>query len=118
MKFIKSCLIFLFSSSNEKQIKPTKPSPIQDIISPLRVTKDKQTKFEKQVVRMLCSSLLPFTLVEDPEFIKVINMANPGLKLPKRKMVATEMLDDVYLEEKERLKKLVSGKRATLEIDG
>lgn len=47
---------------------------------------------------MIVKEYYPFIIVEDVEFIKLVNMLNPGYSLPSRKTLSTSLLPVLYNE--------------------
>jgi len=66
-------------------------------------------KFERQVGRFMYATNSPFSLVENKEFLALMAMGRPGVKIPKRQVVAGRLLDSVYDEEWEKFKQSVAG---------
>ena len=64
-------------------------------------------KFERQVGRFVYATNSPFTIVENAEFVTMMEMARPGIKLPGRRAVGGRILEDVHGEEWAKFKRSV-----------
>uniref|UniRef100_A0A8D8Z902 Zinc finger BED domain-containing protein 1 n=1 Tax=Cacopsylla melanoneura TaxID=428564 RepID=A0A8D8Z902_9HEMI len=60
------------------------------------VPSSKRKEIDQQLVRMICKEYHPFRLVEEPEFIKLMKLMNPGYELPSRKTVSSSLLPVLY----------------------
>ncbi|XP_017461846.1 PREDICTED: zinc finger BED domain-containing protein 6-like [Rhagoletis zephyria] len=68
---------------------------------------------------MVVKEYQPFSIVEDPEFKRFINMLNPNYKLPTRKTLSTSLIPAAYKETLEAVKNRVSKAFAIcLTVDG
>lgn len=56
----------------------------------------KRQAIDQQVIRMIVKEYYPFSIVEDKEFKKLINMLNPGYSLPSRKTLSVSLLPILY----------------------
>lgn len=56
----------------------------------------KRQAIDQQVIRMIVKEYYPFSIVEDKEFKKLINMLNPGYSLPSRKTLSVSLLPVLY----------------------
>lgn len=86
---------------------------------PLPVNKSK--KIDEQLVRMIAKEYHPFSLVEDPEFVKYSSMLNPNYSLPSRKTLSNTLLPQYYEMEKRRVKEDLrhhSVKAVSVTVDG
>ncbi|KAE9523772.1 hypothetical protein AGLY_015832 [Aphis glycines] len=63
-----------------------------------QVTASKRQLIDQQVIKMIVKEYYPFSIVEDVEFIKLVNMLNPGYSLPSRKTLSTSLLPVLYNE--------------------
>jgi hypothetical protein len=75
-------------------------------------------ELEKQVGRFVFATNSPFKVVEHPEFLKMMNMVRPSIKLPKRQTVGGRILDAVYVEEWKAFTSSLDGKYCTMAMDG
>lgn len=85
------------------------PIPISDFLiskKPLPVRKSQE--LDRQLVKMIAKGYFPFSTVEDPEFIKFIEMLNPSYKLPTRKTLSNSLLPKFYEEVRTDVEKEVA----------
>ena len=75
-------------------------------------------EFERQVGRFVYATNAPFKVVENEEFLKLMEMMRPGIKIPARRAVAGRILQDVHDEEWQKFVASVKEKLCTLQIDG
>ncbi|KAL4091755.1 hypothetical protein QTP88_026397 [Uroleucon formosanum] len=59
---------------------------------------------DQQVLKMIVKEYYPFSIVEDREFVKLINLLNPGYKLPSRKTLSKSLLPIMYNEIHDQVK--------------
>uniref|UniRef100_A0A1B6DLW7 Uncharacterized protein n=1 Tax=Clastoptera arizonana TaxID=38151 RepID=A0A1B6DLW7_9HEMI len=64
------------------------------VIKPLPIPKLKA--LNDHLLRMVVKEYHPFSIVEDPEFIKLLQMHNPAYQLPSRKTLTESMLPVAY----------------------
>lgn len=64
------------------------------LIKPL--TNKKSKEIDKQLVTMITKEYHPFSLVEDPEFKKLVHLLCPSYKLPTRKTLTTSLISAQY----------------------
>ena len=60
----------------------------------------------------------PFSIVENKEFLSMMQFIRPGIKLPGRQVIAGRILNDVYDEEWQKFEDAMKDKLVTLAIDG
>lgn len=51
---------------------------------------------DKQLIKFITKDLYPFTLVEEEEFVKFVNMLNPNYTVPSRKTLSDSAQTEVY----------------------
>lgn len=73
-----------------------------DIVKPVPIRKS--ILIDEQLVKMICKEFHPFSLVEDVEFQKFVNLLNPEYQLPSRKTVSNSLIPRVYEETKSNAK--------------
>jgi hypothetical protein len=74
---------------------------------PISVARSKQLDY--QLIKLIASDYLPFSLVENEHFKEFVKMLNPSYILPSRKTASQSLLDQVYT----RLVEAVKGEIAT-----
>ena len=85
-------------SEINRPIKRTKLSTINNFID--RMNEEEQETLEFLLAQALFSAGVPFAFVENPLVIQFFNYLRPSFKLPNRKKIANELLDEVYEEVK------------------
>lgn len=87
------------------------------VIKPLSISKSKA--IDSQLLKMICKEYHPFSLVEDPEFRKLISLLSPGYSLPSRKTLTNSLLPQTVDKLSEELKsKLNAAIGIALTTDG
>ena len=77
------------------------------------ISKSKQHEMDLSLVRYFVATNTPFNAAKD-----FVQKMKPGAVIPDRRRLAGELLDEVYEQEKEKVKVKVRGMNATLAIDG
>jgi hypothetical protein len=77
-----------------------------------------KSAIDVEIARLFYACNLPFSLVEHPQFIKVVQLLRPGYKPPSRKQIGGTLLDTVHDQVTEDMKAILNGKTATLVEDG
>jgi len=77
---------------------------------------DKNKKINDAIIYMISKDVQPFSIVENPGFIYLMNTVAPRYKIPSRYMI-TKWVDDKFLEMKEMWKRLLNGKTLTITMD-
>ncbi|KAE9525285.1 hypothetical protein AGLY_014353 [Aphis glycines] len=93
--------------SNEHVIRPQSSrfvnNPITQYLSkPLGASRRKI--IDQQVLKMIVKEYYPFSIVEDREFVKLLNLLNPGYTLPSRKTLSKSLLPIMYNEIHDKVK--------------
>ncbi|GBC39217.2 zinc finger BED domain-containing protein 1-like [Rhizophagus irregularis DAOM 181602=DAOM 197198] len=81
-----------------KRIKITKTSKIENFVD--RISEEEQDDLEFQLAQALFSAGVPFAFVENPLVIQFFKCLRPSFKLPNRRKLAGDLLNDVYDEVK------------------
>lgn len=86
---------------------PAKPSQSSmthfvNVIKKLPVQKSRT--IDIQLLKMICREYHPFSLVEDREFVKFVELLNPSYVLPSRKTLSNSLLSSVHKESLEKVK--------------
>ena len=79
---------------------------------------DKTHDIELQIGRYFIASNTSFLQAENKEFGKLLQQLKSGVKIPNRRRLAGPILDEVYMEEKEKAKVQLANCNATLALDG
>jgi hypothetical protein len=81
-----------------RPIKRIKTQKIENFVD--RMSEEEQESLEFQLAQALYSAGVPFSFVDNPLVIQFFQCLRPFFKLPNRKKLADELLDDVYDEVK------------------
>ncbi|CAB4484275.1 unnamed protein product [Rhizophagus irregularis] len=81
-----------------RPVKRIKTQKIENFID--RMSEEEQENLEFQLAQALYSAGVPFSFVDNPLVIQFFQCLRPSFKLPNRKRLADELLDDVYDEVK------------------
>jgi hypothetical protein len=113
-----------FSVTSEQQdqsvISVKKGKLQQPHISQFGITTDKkmQEQLDEQVARFFFSCNIPFSVVEQEEFKRLMTMLRPGYKPPNRKTLGSTLLDKVHGSLSTAAASRLHGKDVTLIQDG
>ena len=106
-----------FSSSIIKKDTPqTFTNSIGDFV--IQTTQIDKKKFDLQIAKFVYGTNTPFTHVEHPEFVKLINQLRPGYKLPNRHNIANNLLDEIFNTTISEIKSQLNGKSVCMSMDG
>ena len=75
-------------------------------------------ELERQVGKFVFATNAPFSIVENKEFLGMMQMVRPGVKLPGRLAIGGRILNSVYDAEWQKFTETVKDKLVTLAIDG
>ncbi|XP_050066594.1 E3 SUMO-protein ligase ZBED1-like, partial [Aphis gossypii] len=64
----------------------------------------KRNIIDQQLLKMIVKEYYPFSIVEDSEFVKLLNILNPGYTLPSRKTLTKSRLPIMYNEIYDKVK--------------
>ena len=78
------------STSRSKQARQSHMSSYVNIIKPVSIEKNKQ--LDNQLVRLIAREYHPFSLVEDAEFRRFVQMLCPGYQIPSRKTLTNSLI--------------------------
>ena len=53
-------------------------------------------RLERQVGKFVFATNAPFSIVENKEFVAMMQMVRPGIKIPGRQAIGGRILNDVY----------------------
>jgi hypothetical protein len=94
------------NTSANRPIKRTRITKIDNFVD--RMDKEEQENLEFQLAQALFSAGVPFTFVDNPLVIQFFKYLRPSFKLPNRKKLANELLNDVYDEVKSQTDEQIS----------
>lgn len=88
-------------TSTTKQGQPAQSSSVSKLQSitsffqrPLSMNKQKE--IDKQLICMITKEYHPFSIIEDQEFRRLLNLLNPSYKIPTRKTVSNSLIPAFY----------------------
>jgi len=100
-----------------KRIKKTKTSNIGNFVD--RMGEEEQEDLEFRLALALFSAGVPFAFVDNPHVIQFFQYLRPSFKLPNRKKLSNDLLDDVYDEVKTQAdEEILKSKTLTMVSDG
>lgn len=112
----------------QKRPRDESPPPIKrqafDNVQPhiddhvIKTTQNEKKSIDESVAEFFYSCNIPFAVAEHPGFEKMLVKLRPGYKPPNRKAIGGPLLDQVFSQQQEKMKKEISGKDATLVQDG
>ncbi|XP_026747001.1 zinc finger BED domain-containing protein 1-like [Trichoplusia ni] len=74
---------------------------------------------DEQLVRVIANGYYPFSMVEDEEFKKFVNMLNPAYKLPTRKTLSQSLIPKMCTKQEEKVRHNIENANAVcLTTDG
>lgn len=99
---------------------PSTGSQISTSISKFVIrTSDKdKISFDVQIAKYIYATNSSFAFVEHKEFKKMIQLIRPGYKPPNRDQIGNKLLDKVFNEVNEDIKKILKGKIVCMAMDG
>ena len=77
-----------------------------------------QQQIATQICRMVAATNSPFSLLNHPEFHRLMQLMRPGIRLPSCKDVGGKLLDEVYETTVEKAKTFCKGQYGCLSVDG
>ncbi|XP_055522567.1 E3 SUMO-protein ligase ZBED1-like [Wyeomyia smithii] len=84
-----------------------------------RLPVQKSRTIDVQLLKMICKEYHPFSLVEDKEFVRFVELLNPSFTLPSRKTLSHSLLPAVHKELFEKVKsELIDRQAICLTSDG
>ena len=95
-----------------------KKACVQTTLPVARTENKEHSQLNVQLCRFVISANCPFSLVDDAEFARFVQLLRPGARLPTRQTLSGPVLDSVYDAELERAAGQVEGKYGTVCIDG
>ena len=62
----------------------------------MQTSGNEKTAIDLQIARFVCATNSSFSIVEHPEFLKLITMLRPGYQPPSRHKISNGLFDDLY----------------------
>lgn len=109
------------SAKGDDNAEPSlKKKKLSGNLSSFVVTTPKSTKetIDRQIAKAMFATNCSFRSIEYQEAIRVISLLRPGYIPPSWKDVSGKLLNQIYLEEKERCFSNLSGSYVNMSIDG
>jgi hypothetical protein len=79
---------------------------------------ERQTQFENRLARLTASAGLPFSWVDNPEWLEFCEEFLPNAKSPSRKVLTTRIIPKLANQLQEQSKSEVKGQEVSLQADG
>ena len=77
-----------------------------------------KAKLDQCVAEFIIAANLPFSVVEHPKFIAMVEEMHPGYKPPTRKAVGGTLLDKIHTDLQSNMKSKLQNKVVTMQQDG
>ena len=99
---------------------PTTPYISQQVELPSwgNWSQDTQKKFKIQIARLTAAAGLPFSWVDNPEWVDFIHLFLPAAKSPSQKVLTTRLIPQVSEEYRKATKESSRDQNATIQADG
>jgi len=114
----------------KKRARSPSPAPAKKQAVPVSVTQfdisnhvvktstNLKATIDIEIAKLFYACNLPFSLVEHPQFVRVIQLLRPGYQPPTRKVIGDSLLDRVTDELQQDMRAALNGKVVTLVQDG
>ncbi|GBC05804.1 hypothetical protein RclHR1_06430005 [Rhizophagus clarus] len=96
----------ILTDTPNRPVKRIKTQKIESFVD--RMSEEEQEDLEFQLAQALYSAGVPFSFVDNPLVIQFFQHLRPAFKLPNRKKLADDLLDDVYDEVKAQADEQIS----------
>ena len=108
------------SAETKEQVKPKRKMEgnVQLDRYFIKTSEKEKQSFDKQLARYLYATNSSFRTVENPQFLKFVEMIRPGYKVPTRKQISESILNEVYDEEITKGRLLLKGHIVSMDLDG
>lgn len=84
----------------------------------VRTSNELKKNLDRQIAKAIYATNSSFRCIEQPEVIKAIEMLRPGYSPPSRFAVSSTLLNEVYMEEKEKCLAKLTNSSVCLSLDG
>ena len=95
---------FLTSKITHTSIKTSQSQTVMDSFIPRPLSMNKSQKIDEQLGIMIAKEFQPFSVVENIEFRKFVNMLNPNYAIPSRKTVSKSIIPQLLEKTKQKVK--------------
>ena len=103
-------------TSSAPKTKKHKSSSMTNFV--IQTSKTEKATIDLQIARFVCATNSPFSIVEHPEFLKLMAMLRPGYDPPNRHKVSNELLDELYGSMQSECTEQLVGKNVSMMLDG
>ena len=97
---------------------PSAPETLRQTTLHMASSKSKQHDIDLQITRYFIATNTPFNAASNDHLKRLVEKLRPNTTIPDRRDIAGRLLDEVYDEEKDKVKLLVSEANCTLSLDG
>ena len=94
------------------------PRLIQSTLQVSSTGHTKQQEIDAAITKFVVGTNSPFVIVENANFLRLVDILRPRTKIPSRQKLAGPLLDKVFAEEKLKVEKIVKDQVCTMMIDG
>lgn len=109
----------LTSKITHTSIKTSQSQTVMDSFIPRPLSMNKSQKIDEQLGIMIAKEFQPFSIVENVEFRKFVNMLNPNYAIPSRKTVSKSIIPQLLEKTKQKVKmNLSNAKYIAFTTDG
>jgi hypothetical protein len=84
----------------------------------VNTTTNQKIELDGRLIKFVCSANVPFTIVDNPEFIALVQALRPSYKMPVSKTISGPLLDQTYIEIKAKVAVQINNKKGVLLQDG
>ena len=84
----------------------------------MQTSGNEKAAIDLQIARFVCATNSPFSIVEHPEFLKLITMLRPGYHAPSRHKISDGLLDDSYVSMQSDCKERLADQTVSMMLDG
>lgn len=74
--------------------------------------------FDKKIAKYIYATNTPFSHVEHPLFLNMIQALRPGYTPPSRRQIGENLLEDTYLKERSKCASILCNETVTMGLDG
>jgi hypothetical protein len=102
----------------QQVLQPLTPSIQSDTLIVLIWNVEHQTQFENRLARLTASAGLPFSWVDNPEWLEFCEEFLPNAKSPSRKVLTMRIIPKLANQLQDQSKSEVKGQEVSLQADG
>ena len=83
----------------------------------MQTSSSEQAAIDLQIARFVCATNSPFSIVEYPEFLKLMTMLRPSYQAPNQHKISDGLQDDSYVSMQSECKERLVGKTVSMMLD-